>query len=106
MPRHPVGEEAVEKPGVSRVGHVRRRLEDEAGPNPGHHRRKTTQMIGVGVGDDGERERAGPVPLEKRRHHAPARIRPLAGRAGIHQHPMASRGTERRGIALPDVEKM
>ena len=63
-------------------------------------------MIGVGVGDDRERQRPGTLPLEKRRHHPPPRIRALARGAGVHQDPVPAGGPDHGGVALPDVQKM
>ena len=106
VPRDAVGQQAIEKPGVPRVGDVRAGLDDESRANPGHHGRQAAQMIGVGVGDDGEGERPGAVALKERRDHASPGIGPFARGPGIHQQPMSGGSPEGRGIPLPDVEKM
>ena len=79
----PSASSAIEKPGVPRVGDVRAGLDDESRANPGHHGRQAAQMIGVGVGDDGERERPGAVALQERRDHASPGIGPFARGPGI-----------------------
>ena len=106
MPRYAVGEEPVEEAGVPRVGHVGAGLDDQARREACHHGRQAAEMIGVGVGDDRERQRADTLPLEKRRHHPAPRIRALASGAGVHQDPVTGRRTDRSGVALPHVQKM
>ena len=51
------------------------------------------EVVGVGVGDDGERERPGAVPLQERRDHPSPGIAPLRPRARHPPAPNVQRGS-------------
>ncbi len=106
VPGNAVGEQPVQEAGVSRVGHVGAGLDDQARREARHHGRQAAEVIGMGVGDHRERQGAGTLPLEKRRHHPSPRVRAFARGAGVHQDPVPGRRPDRRGVALPHVQKM
>ena len=60
----------------------------------------------MGVGDHRERQRAGTLPLQKRRHHSSPRVRAFACGAGVHQDPVPGGRPDHGRVALPDVQKM
>ena len=91
---------------VQRVGDRCAGLDHEPRPKPRHHGRQAAQVIGVGVGDDRERQATGRRGAARNgaTTRRPASLWPVGAR--VHQDPMPGRCPEHRGIALPDVEKM
>ena len=107
MPGHAVGRAADRGSGCI-AGRPRPR--QARSPGPVRSRAITAgsaaEVVGVGMGDDRERERPGTLPLKKRRHDAAARIHALARGSGVHQDPVSAGGPDQGGVALSDVQKM
>src|SRR3954464_15125567 len=87
MPGNCLTRELVEEGVIQRVCHLFARLDHYPGAIPLQHADYASQMVGVGMGDEHQRQFMDSMASQERHHDPPASVALVRPWPGIYQHP-------------------
>src|SRR5690606_37620916 len=106
MPADVVGREQIEELEIERVGHTAARLGDDGHREALDECRRSTEVVGMRMGDDQKVDAPNTTPPEEGHHDSATGVRPADPRPRIDDDPAPVRGTNGGAVTLPYIEKM